>query len=262
MMNAIAKRLRALLALGCLLALSPTVALAVPGAGDTVDLIGVRVTDVKGQHHRIGVSMGKGAAGGAGVPGYRVPGGHALRADAQQAPQRCAGGWRGALRSALEPRHHLAGERGLRGGLRGHVPGHSGQHRRSGPAFGPPRDVGVFRDLDRRSRRLPGSHRRPLCRRRQAAHADHVARPAHRHGGAGCRRPARGPMRPRRSAASTTTGAGPARTARGRARSPTTATSRRCSKPTASSATGMAASPPSPSKATTTRSAGTAWSPS
>ena len=59
MMNAIAKRLRALLALGCLLAISPTAALAAPGAGDTVDLIGARVTDVKGQHHRIGVSMGK-----------------------------------------------------------------------------------------------------------------------------------------------------------------------------------------------------------
>ena len=59
MMNAIAKRLRALLALGCLLAMSPMTAFAAPDAGDTVDLIGVRVTDVKGQHHRIGVSMGK-----------------------------------------------------------------------------------------------------------------------------------------------------------------------------------------------------------
>ena len=59
MMNAIAKRLPALLALGCLLAMSPMAAFATPDAGDTVDLIGVRVTDVKGQHHRIGVSMGK-----------------------------------------------------------------------------------------------------------------------------------------------------------------------------------------------------------
>ena len=59
MMNAIAKRLRALLALGCLLALSSTGALAAPGAGDTVDLIGVRATDTEGRHHRIGVSMGK-----------------------------------------------------------------------------------------------------------------------------------------------------------------------------------------------------------
>ena len=59
MMNAIAKRLRALLALGCLLAMSPMAALAAPGAGDTVDLIGVRVTDTEGRHHRIGVSMGK-----------------------------------------------------------------------------------------------------------------------------------------------------------------------------------------------------------
>ena len=59
MMNAIAKRLRALLALGCLLAMSPTAALAAPSAGDTVDLIGARVIDVEGQHHRIGVSTGE-----------------------------------------------------------------------------------------------------------------------------------------------------------------------------------------------------------
>ena len=59
MMNAIAKRLRALFALGCLLAMSPMAALATPGAGDTVDLIGARVIDVEGQHHRIGVSTGK-----------------------------------------------------------------------------------------------------------------------------------------------------------------------------------------------------------
>ena len=59
MMNAIAKRLRALLALGCLLATSPMAALATPGAGDTVDLIGARVIDVEGQHHRIGVAAGK-----------------------------------------------------------------------------------------------------------------------------------------------------------------------------------------------------------
>ena len=59
MMNAIAKRLRALLALGCLLAMIATTAAAAPGAGDTVDLIGVRVTDVKGHHHRVGVSRGK-----------------------------------------------------------------------------------------------------------------------------------------------------------------------------------------------------------
>ena len=59
MMNAIAKRLRTLLALVCLLAMSPTAALAAPSAGDTVDLIGARVIDVEGQHHRIGVSTGK-----------------------------------------------------------------------------------------------------------------------------------------------------------------------------------------------------------
>ena len=58
-MNAIANRLRVLLALGCLLAMWPMAAAAAPGAGDTVDLIGVRVTDVAGKHHRIGVSMGK-----------------------------------------------------------------------------------------------------------------------------------------------------------------------------------------------------------
>ena len=57
--NAIAKRLRVLFALGCLLAMSSMTAAAAPGAGDTVDLIGVRVTDVTGHHHRIGVSTGK-----------------------------------------------------------------------------------------------------------------------------------------------------------------------------------------------------------
>ena len=56
---AIANRLRVLLALGCLLAMWPMAAVAAPGAGDPVDLIGVRVTDVSGHHHRIGVSMGK-----------------------------------------------------------------------------------------------------------------------------------------------------------------------------------------------------------
>ena len=59
MMNAIAKRIRVMLALGCLLAIWPMTAAATPGAGDPVDLIGARVIDAKGQHHRIGVSMGK-----------------------------------------------------------------------------------------------------------------------------------------------------------------------------------------------------------
>ena len=59
MMNAIADRLRVLLAPVCLMAAVPTLTVAAPpGAGDPVDLIGVRVTDVKGHHHRIGVSMG------------------------------------------------------------------------------------------------------------------------------------------------------------------------------------------------------------
>ena len=59
MTNAIAKRARVLLSLGCLLAAAPSItAAAAPGAGDPVDLIGVRVTDVTGHHHRIGISMG------------------------------------------------------------------------------------------------------------------------------------------------------------------------------------------------------------
>ena len=58
-MNAIANRLRVLLALGCVLAMWPMGAVAAPAAGDPVDLIGVRVIDVTGHHHRIGVSMGK-----------------------------------------------------------------------------------------------------------------------------------------------------------------------------------------------------------
>ena len=57
--NATAKRLRALLVLACLLAAAPaSAAAAAPGLGDAVDLIGVRVTDVKGHHHRIGVATG------------------------------------------------------------------------------------------------------------------------------------------------------------------------------------------------------------
>ena len=59
MMKNIAKRLRVLLALGCLLAAPSMTAAATPGAGDTVDLIGVRVTDIEGNRHRIGVSTGK-----------------------------------------------------------------------------------------------------------------------------------------------------------------------------------------------------------
>ena len=59
-MAAIAKRLRALIVLACLLAAAPSVATAAaPAPGDAVDLIGVRVVDVKGHHHRIGVSAGK-----------------------------------------------------------------------------------------------------------------------------------------------------------------------------------------------------------
>ena len=59
MMNAVAKPHRVLLALACALAMWPMTASAAPGAGDPVDLIGTRVIDVKGQHHRIGVSTGK-----------------------------------------------------------------------------------------------------------------------------------------------------------------------------------------------------------
>ena len=62
MMNATraaAGRIRALIALGCLLAPPSVAVAATPGAGDGVDVIGVRVIDVAGHHHRIGVSMGK-----------------------------------------------------------------------------------------------------------------------------------------------------------------------------------------------------------
>ena len=60
MMNAIANRLGVLLAVGFLLAVLPAMtAAAPPKAGDPVDLIGVRATDTEGNHHRIGVSMGK-----------------------------------------------------------------------------------------------------------------------------------------------------------------------------------------------------------
>ena len=58
MMNAIAKELRALLVFACLLAAAPSITVAAPGPGDEVDLIGVRVIDVEGRHHRIGVTAG------------------------------------------------------------------------------------------------------------------------------------------------------------------------------------------------------------
>ena len=53
------RRLRILLGLGCLLAGTFPTADATPGPGHFVDVIGVRVTDVKGRQHRIGVSTGK-----------------------------------------------------------------------------------------------------------------------------------------------------------------------------------------------------------
>ena len=59
-MTAIANRLHALIVLACLVAAAPSIATAAaPGPGEAVDLIGVRVVDVKGHHHRIGVSAGK-----------------------------------------------------------------------------------------------------------------------------------------------------------------------------------------------------------
>ena len=58
-MKTIIKRLHVLLGVTCLLAVSSLTAHAAPRAGDLVDLIGARVTDVKGRHHRIGVSAGK-----------------------------------------------------------------------------------------------------------------------------------------------------------------------------------------------------------
>ena len=57
-MTSTIKHLCLMFALGCLLVGSPVTAVAAPGAGDPVDLIGVRVTDVTGHHHRIGVSTG------------------------------------------------------------------------------------------------------------------------------------------------------------------------------------------------------------
>ena len=58
-MKTITKRLRVLLGIACLMVVHPLTAHAAPRAGDLVELIGARVTDVKGRHHRIGVSAGK-----------------------------------------------------------------------------------------------------------------------------------------------------------------------------------------------------------
>ncbi len=58
-MKTTSKRSHVLLGIICLLAVFSLTAHAAPRAGDLVDLIGTRVTDVKGRHHRIGVSAGK-----------------------------------------------------------------------------------------------------------------------------------------------------------------------------------------------------------
>ena len=58
-MKCMMKRLRVLLALGALLGGPGTTAAAAPGVGERVDLIGVRVTDLGGHPHRIGVSRGR-----------------------------------------------------------------------------------------------------------------------------------------------------------------------------------------------------------
>ena len=58
MMNFLIRHLRILPGLCCLLAGALPTAGAAPGAGDRVDLIGFRVTDVEGRPHRIGVSTG------------------------------------------------------------------------------------------------------------------------------------------------------------------------------------------------------------
>ena len=58
-MTTMFKHLQILFGIACLTAASSPAALAAPRAGDLVDLIGVRVTDVEGRHHRIGVSTGK-----------------------------------------------------------------------------------------------------------------------------------------------------------------------------------------------------------
>ena len=58
-MKIIRKRFHILFVIAGLMAASSLTAHAAPRAGDLVDLIGVRVTDVEGRHHRIGVSAGK-----------------------------------------------------------------------------------------------------------------------------------------------------------------------------------------------------------
>ena len=58
-MNSTAGKIRILLGLGCALAGAFTAVGAAPGAGDVVDVIGVRVTDVDGRPHRIGISTGR-----------------------------------------------------------------------------------------------------------------------------------------------------------------------------------------------------------
>ncbi|MDE0201120.1 MAG: redoxin domain-containing protein [Rhodospirillaceae bacterium] len=60
MTKTVTRRLCALFVLACLWSAAPSItAVAAPGAGDPVDLIGARVIDTEGRHHRIGIHMGK-----------------------------------------------------------------------------------------------------------------------------------------------------------------------------------------------------------
>ena len=203
-MTSTIKHLCLMFALGCLLVGSPVTAVAAPGAGDPVDLIGVRVTDVTGHHHRIGVSTG------AVQPAVLVFLDTACPVATRYVP-------------TLNALHAEAEARGV--ALYGVL---------SNPAITWQASADFVDDFGVTF---------PVI-------LDSTGDLAQRLG-------------PRVTSESFVISTGNrARTALGWTRSRTTATSRRCSKPTASNAIGRAASRRSPSKATTTRNAGTVWLPS
>ncbi len=256
LMTAAAKRVRAVFVLACLLAATPSIAAAAPGPGDAVDLIGVRVVDVKGHHHRIGVATGKAQPAvlvfldtACPVATRYVPTLNALHTEARAKGIALYGilsnpaiTWQAGadfedeFGIAFPVFLDSAGDLALRLGPRV-----------MSEAF-------VISTADRIVYRGRIDDRFAAVGRLRTQIGSHDLRTVIE---AIADAASRSPLRPTRSAAFTTTGARPARDP---PRSPTTAISRRCWKPIASSATGRAASPPSPWKATPTRNAGTAWS--
>ena len=257
-MNSFKKQLRILLGLGCLLAGTSTTACAAPGAGDFVDLIGVRVTDVKGHHHRIGVSTGKVRAAAlvfldtaCPVATRYIPALNELHDDAQARGVSLYGvlsnpdiGWRESADFVDDFGVEFpvivdsAGDLALRLGSR--VTSESFVISTANRIVYRGRIDDRFAAVGRLRTRIT-SHENVACAMSSRTWLAVAVRSR---------------TRPRRSVAFTTPGARSANPVREPERSRGRVTSPRCSRPTASNATGEAASRLSRSKATTTPSAG------